>query len=396
MSSLRVGAGLSTHIDAITALGEALYAATATFQNQIPNLVICFISEEHRESADEIATALGARFPGAAVVGCTAAGVIGGPEEVEHGPAISVMTAFLPDTRVFPFGLRFRESSEETSHSYEGWPEPLMPDATLLLFCDRFSLPAGHLAQYLNDTRPGQVVIGGLTSGGEQPGDTRLFYSGSVFQEGAVGVAIEGRVRLRPLVSQGCRPIGAPMTITRADRNIIFELAGERPIDVISGLWQRSNATDRGLMQHGLQLGRVVDEYRAEFGYGDFVIRPVMGADPETGIIAVGDVVEIGETVQFHVRDPQSADEDLARALNGVGGQPAGALLFACTGRGRSMFHESDHDAIQITDALRSPLAGMFCAGELGPVGGKNFLHGLTASLALFEDTGVYGRTVPT
>ncbi|MFP5225168.1 MAG: FIST N-terminal domain-containing protein [Actinomycetota bacterium] len=387
MSTIKIGAGLSTNIDVTTALGEALFGATATFGDEIPNLVVCFISEEHRDSADEVAAALGWRFPAAAVIGSTAAGVIGGPEEVEHGPAVSVLTAFLPDTRVFPFGLRFNEDPDG-KHTYTGWPEPLVPDATLLMFCDRFSLPAGHLVEHLNQTRPGQVVVGGLTSGGQEPGDTRLFYGGRVFDDGAVGVAVEGRVRLRPLVSQGCRPIGAPMTITRADRNIIFELAGERPIDVIKALWQRADSTDRALMQHGLQLGRVVDEYRSEFGYGDFVIRPVMGADPQEGIIAVGDVVTIGETVQFHVRDPHSADEDLGKALAAVAEPPHGALLFSCTGRGRAMFQESDHDAIQVTEALNAPLAGMFCAGELGPVGGRNFLHGLTASLALFEDTG--------
>lgn len=387
MDALRVGAGLSTNIDALAALGEALFEATTSFRDEIPNLVVCFISEEHREAADEIALTLGVRFPAAAVIGCTASGVIGGPEEIEHGPSVSVFTAFLPDTRVIPFGLRFLEA-EDGAHTYDGWPETLAPDATLLLFCDRFSLPAGHLATYLNETRPGQAVVGGLTSGGEEPGDTRLFYSGRVFRDGAVGIAIEGRIRVRPLVSQGCRPIGAPMTITRADRNIIFELAGERPIDVIKNLWQRADSTDRALMQHGLQLGRVVDEYRAEFGYGDFVIRPVMGADPTDGIIAVGDVVQIGETVQFHVRDPHSADEDLAKMLTQVDASAAGALLFTCSGRGRAMFDEPDHDALQVTDALHAPLAGMFCAGELGPVGGRNHLHGLTAALAVFEDTG--------
>lgn len=387
MSGLRIGSGLSTRIDVASALGEALYDATATFGDEIPNLVCCFITDDHRDHADEIADTLGARFPAAAVIGCTTSGVIAGAEECEHGPAISVLLAFLPDTRVIPFGLRFSQDGPDEEPTYVGWPTSLAPDATLLMLCDRFSFPAGHLTTYLNETRPGQLVIGGITGGGTEPGDTRLFYSGKVFREGAVGVAIEGRIRVHPAVSQGCRPVGSPMTVTRADRNIIFELAGEKPIEAIKSIWQGSDSRDRALMAEGLQLGTVVDEYKTDFERGDFVIRPVMGADPNQGIIAVGDMVAVGSTVQFHVRDPESADEDLQTTLDGLDFEPVGGLLFSCNGRGTNLFPDPDHDATQVTEALGMPIAGMFCGGEIGPIGGRNFLHGLTASLALFEDT---------
>jgi small ligand-binding sensory domain FIST len=387
VSTLRIGAGLSTRIDAASALAEAVYDATATFGDSIPNLVCCFITDDHRDSADEIAASLGARFPAAAVIGCTTSGVIAGNEELEHGPAISVLRAFLPDTRVIPFGLRFVQSDPDSEPEYVGWPDQLAPDATILLLCDRFSFPAGHLVQFLNETRPGQLVLGGISAGGREPGDARLFYSGRLFDEGAVGVAIEGRIQIRPVVSQGCRPVGAPMTVTRADRNIVFELAGESPIETIKNLWQAADTRDKSLMQSGLQLGRVVDEYQTEFGRGDFVIRPVMGADPQQGIIAVGDVVEIGSTVQFHVRDPETADDDLQRMLDDLEFEPVGALLFTCNGRGVNLFEEPDHDATQISEATGVPLAGMFCGGEIGPIAGRNFLHGFTASVAFFEDT---------
>lgn len=387
MSGLRIGAGLSTRIDAAAALAEAVYDATANFGDEIPNLVCCFITDDHREAADEIADTLGARFPAAAVIGCTTSGVIAGTEECEHGPAISIMLAFLPDTRVIPFGLRFVDGEEDGDSSYIGWPDAIAPDAALLLLCDRFSFPAGHLTTHLNETRPGQLIVGGITAGGEQPGDTRLFYAGKVFREGAVGIAVEGRIRVHPAVSQGCRPVGTPMTVTRADRNIIFELAGESPIDAIKSIWQASDTRDRALMAEGLQLGTVVNEYKSDFERGDFIIRPVMGADPNQGIIAVGDLVEVGSTVQFHVRDPESADDDLQIVLDTLPFEPVGALLFSCSGRGTNLFPDPDHDATQIAEATRQPVAGMFCGGEIGPVAGRNFLHGLTASLAFFEDT---------
>ncbi len=380
------GAGLSTEISAAPAATEAAEAATAGFGGEIPNFVATFVSADYAEMADEVASTLAERFPGAAVIGCTAEGVVGGARELEGGPGVSVFAAFLPDTRVEPFGVRFLEG-QDGEYTYEGWPSDLPPDATVLLLCDRFSFPAGHLLQMLNDERPGTIVSGGIASGGNAAGDTRLILRGNTFTEGAVAVAVSGRMRVHAMVSQGCRPVGEAATITRADRNIIFEIAGHRPVDRIRDIWTRSNPRDRSLMQQGLQIGRVVDEYKVEFGRGDFLIRPVVGADAETGVVAVGDIMNIGETVQFHVRDPDTADEDLRHMIDGIRERPSGALLFTCNGRGTNLFAEPDHDAKLLSEGLGVPLAGSFCAGELGPVGGRNFLHGQTASVALFVDS---------
>lgn len=386
MASIRTGAGLSTEISAARAVAEASQEATRTLEGEDPNLVVALISFEHRDFAEDVAAFLGERFPAAAVIGCTAEGIIGGPYEHEHGPAVSVFTAFLPDTAVIPFGLQFVETGD-AEHEYRGWPDNLSPDSQLLLLCDRFSFPAAHFLDEMNETRPGTLVIGGVATGGSKPGDTRLFYGGRVFEEGAVAVGVSGRVRVRTLVSQGCRPIGEPVTVTRADRHVIFELAGKRPLDLISETWTRASQRDRALMQEGLQIGRVVDEYKTELERGDFLIRPVVGGDSVSGVIAVGDVVEVGETIQLHVRDPETAHEDLMAMVEGIDVRPSGALLFTCNGRGSNLFTEPNHDAGLLFKGLGVPLAGMFCAGELGPVGGRNFMHGQTASVALFVDT---------
>jgi small ligand-binding sensory domain FIST len=253
------------------------------------------------------------------------------------------------------------------------------------MLADPFSFPADGLLRQLNEERPGLIVIGGMASGGAMPGTNRLWRDGEVRSSGAVGVVLSGRVGVRSLVSQGCRPIGHPATVTRADRNIIHELAGQTPVDLIRDTYLKADPDEQEMMRSGLHVGRVVDEYRSEFVRGDFLIRGVMGADEETGSLAVGDVIEVGETVQFHVRDAGSADEDLRHMLGSVR-PPDGALLFTCNGRGSRLFGVPDHDADLVSAAFNLPLAGMFCAGEIGPVGGKNFLHGFTASLALFYE----------
>jgi small ligand-binding sensory domain FIST len=219
-----------------------------------------------------------------------------------------------------------------------------------------------------------------------------LFFDGGVVDSGAVGVAIGDGLNVMPLVSQGCRPIGSSFTITNAERNVIHELGGRPPMQRVRELYEDLDVADRALLSQGLLVGRVVDEYKTDFEPGDFVVRGVIGADPESGSLAIADVPAVGETVQFHVRDARSADEDLDRALTKalttLGEQRiTGALLFTCNGRGARMFDTPDHDARLISDRLEGlPLAGFFAAGELGPIGDKNFVHGFTASLALFVE----------
>jgi small ligand-binding sensory domain FIST len=235
------------------------------------------------------------------------------------------------------------------------------------------------------------VVMGGMASGGLRTGQSRLFADGRVVTGGAVGAHLPG-AEVHPLVAQGCRPVGDPYTVTRADGDLIFELGGRPPLGRLRELAAALPARDRELLAQGVHLGLVIDEYQAEPGPGDFLVRGVAGADPESGAIAVAGDVQVGQTVQFHVRDAESADEDLRRTLEREaaalsGRRPAGALLFTCTGRGSRMFGEPDHDAGLLAQTLgQIPVAGFFCDGELGPVGGRNFLHTFTASIALFPD----------
>ena len=238
----------------------------------------------------------------------------------------------------------------------------------------------------MNEWIPGTVVMGGMASGGTGPGDTRLFLDDRVVDTGAVGARMPG-IRIRPLVSQGCRPIGNVYTVTRAAGNVIHELGGRPPLQRLQELVETLPSGDRELVGRGLHVGRVIDEYKAEPERGDFLIRGIVGVDPQSGALAVGDRIEVGETIQFHVRDAATADEDLRTLLEREAEPAAGALLFTCNGRGSRLFSVPDHDASLVSEKLGGlPLAGFNCAGEIGPVGGKNFLHGFTASIALFVD----------
>jgi small ligand-binding sensory domain FIST len=276
----------------------------------------------------------------------------------------------------------------------EGWPDALAgewPEGSFLLVVgDPFSFPVELLLERLNEDRPAVAVVGGMASSAAEPGGNRLILQDRVVDEGAVVLHVRGAVQLTTLVSQGCRPIGRPLVVTRAQRNILYELGGKPALAQLRALFETLPTSEQRLVQRALHVGRVVSEYQERFEQGDFLIRNVVGIDPSSGAIAVGDYFRPGQTVQFHLRDEAAADAELkqllASAQRRLGQPPLGGLLFTCNGRGRRMFSHPDHDAAAVRRVWPDlPLAGFFAQGELGPVGPHNFLHGFTASLALFS-----------
>ena len=194
---------------------------------------------------------------------------------------------------------------------------------------------------------------------------------------------------MQTVVSQGCRPIGRPFVITKAQNHFILELSGQPPMHQLQALFTELNEKEQALVQQGVHVGRVINEYKETFGREDFLIRNVIGADPHTGAIAIGDTIRPGQTVQFHIRDADTADEDLRELLVQLSPPqpPIGGLLFTCNGRGTRLFDQPHHDAQSIHSAYPSlPLSGFFAQGEIGPVGLSNYLHGFTASVVLFSN----------
>ncbi len=240
------------------------------------------------------------------------------------------------------------------------------------------------------DELQGVPLIGGMASGGTGPGTNRLFLNAESISYGAVGAVVRGGPRIRSVVSQGCRPIGTHYLVTKAEENMVYELGGTPPVERLRELLPTLPERDQRLLRSGLHLGIVMNEYQDTFARGDFLISNIIGTRPDDGAIAIGNLVRVGQTVQFHVRDADAADEDLVQLLerdrDANTNRPQAALLFSCNGRGTRLFPEPNHDAGTIQEMVGPiPLAGFFAQGELGPVGRKNYIHGFTASVALFE-----------
>lgn len=373
-------AALSEHRDSAQAAAEVA-AQVLDRIGRAPDLAVLFVTQPHQGAVDDIAGVVDSVLRPVTLMGAAAVAVVGPRREVEETPGVSLFAGRLGSPTV-PVRLRAEQASDGWQIS--GFPSDVGSARSMVLVADPFTFPVDGLLDGLRTTHPNLAIVGGLASAANRPGDNRLLANGCSFTDGAVGVLLDEDVSPQAVVSQGCRPIGRPYIVTRADGHLIYELGGRPALERLLTIIERLPPGDRALAGQGLHCGVVIDETKAEFHRGDFLIRGVLGADRGTGAVAVGDSIAVGSTVQFQVRDAASADEDLHALLAGRAAR--GALVFTCNGRGRRLFGTPDHDAIVVGDQLgTSAMAGMFCAGELGPVGGHNAMHGFTASIALFS-----------
>lgn len=383
---MRAGAGISTASDPLAGAIEAARAAADALDGQPADLAVVFAAGAHLAAPETTLRGVHAALAPEALIGCGAGGVLGEGREHETGTAVAVWAASLGGGSARSFHATVTEVDD--GGVLEGLPEPSV-DAALILLSDPYTFPTDAVLEGLARDTPGVPVLGGVSSARTLGGTGALFLDQTVCEDGAVGVCLDG-VEMLPCVSQGAAPVGREMTITAADGNVILELAGKPAVQSIEEVISELPIAQRALVAAGLLIGIVIDGGKPDYEQGDFLVRGVLGADADTGAVAVGTNVQPGQVVRLHARDARSADDDLRRALGlraeASGSQrPAGALVFSCNGRGQSMFGAGDHDATMIRDVLGgAPAAGFFAAGEIGPVGGRSFLHAFTATVAVF------------
>lgn len=376
------------------ALNEAVGKLRLGLAGQQPDLCLVFVSSNFLSEYDTIAPRLQAELRPKVVFGCSGGGVVGEGCEVEHKPALAITAAILPDVTLTPFrvadaSLPGMDASPRAWHSLAGI-QP-MQNPQFILLADPFSIRIENLVQGLDYAFPKSVKVGGLASGATQPGENALFLNSVCYRSGAVGLALSGNIALDALVAQGCRPIGSPLRVTKCDRNILIELEGQQPLKVLRDLFGTLGTRDQELLHNALFLGLVMDPMKTHFTQGDFLIRNIVGMDPDKGLLAVGALLREGQLVQFHLRDAQTSADDLDHVLTEYRSrshrdQVAGALLFSCLGRGAYLYGRPHHDSQLFQRRLGElPISGFFCNGEIGPVGGTTYLHGYTSCFALLR-----------
>jgi len=386
---MRIGASVTRAGHWQEGLDSVIQRVSATLDGSRPDLAIFFASNHFEDEFADAAARVRERLAPGALIGCTGEGIIGPEGEVEREPAISLWAAEMPGVRVQ--SLRLDQAEFEGIDNAEAFREliQVQPEEGLsfIVLADPYSFHIVNFLNAINECFRGAPVVGGLASGADSAGQTRLAFHDDCHDEGAVGVALSGNIVMQTIVSQGCRPIGKPFVITAAEQNIIKLLGGKPAITILNEVFTTADDQEKKLMQQGIFVGQVINEYKEAFGRGDFLIRNMVGADQRTGALMIGDEARIGRTIQFQVRDARTADEDLQTLLAAHrAAPPVGALMFNCNGRGTRLFEKPNHDLAAVRSAIGPvPVAGFFCAGEFGPVGDKNFIHGHTASIALFS-----------
>lgn len=372
-----------------------------------PHLGLLFISSAYASEYSRLMPLLKERLSIPVLIGCGGSGIIGinpqgNAQELEGKPAISLSVAHLPDVQVQAFYIP-PNSLPDLDSPPGAWVDLVgvdpQVDPQLILLAEPFSSGISDLLQGLDFAYPAASKVGGLASAGAMNAESALFCNYELYREGTVGVALSGNIVLETIVAQGCRPIGQTYQVTKGEQNILLEVAQQDgskmttdqatsrpPLQVLRDLIESLSEEDRVLAQHSLFVGIARDEFKQTLGHGDFLIRNLLGVDQRVGAIAIGGRVRTGQRIQFHLRDARTSQEDLELLLQRYQQErsnspaAAGALMFACLGRGEGLYGEADFDSRLFQRYLNNiQVGGFFCNGEIGPVGGGTFLHGYTS-----------------
>ncbi len=422
--TLRMASGTSAAPGTRRAAEQACDQCLESLEAPIDTAFI-FFSAHHLESIDELSSTVLRRLSPKSLIGASTIAAIGGITEMENTPGVSILAACMPGVTAHTFTFEDLPTPPDDD-AYAADPAgSIAPTSRAIgaaedlrlttVFVDRSSVPLTRTLPALNRARTNRApIIGAQASASSSAGGNALLLNDRIFRSGGVGLSLRGNLHVDTVVSQGCRPFGPNLVVTKAKFNLIFELGGRNAVEVVQETVLTLGENYSAMLAGGLYIGRVIDEYKSRFGRNDFLIRNVIGVDPKNGAIAVEDRFRVGQTIRLHCRDAVTAHEDLALLLDAqkLYDRPKGALLITCNGRGRKMFaatdQPNDHDALAVGRAFSQfksgeflakpgkpfepptlspiPLAGLFAAGEIGPVGTESFLHGHTACLALFRD----------
>lgn len=359
-----------------------------------PDLVLAFVSHQYGVQFTALPGLLRREFESAQLFGCTGVGVIGGGHELEEPAAITLMGAVLPGVNLHAVHLE-QPNTPPTYAERSLWLAALglennHPEC-LLLLSDPFSFDSDGLTKGLDRHFPHTVKFGGLASGMEHPGTPCLLLNDRIYQSGCICLCLSGDIAVDTIVAQGCRPIGDPMFANATHENLILELDGKVPREVLTELYQNIKRSDRKLFTDALFIGIAMEPQREQYQAGDFLIRTILGLDPDSGALLVNTQIPAHSVVQLHLRDAVTSAQDIEQLLSQYrtthnANHVSGVLLLSCLGRGTAFYGHADHDSNAFRQHIvDAPIAGLFCNGEIGPVRGVTHHHSYTSVFGLFR-----------
>lgn len=380
---------VSVHESTSAAVDEVCAGVVHALGSSSPQLLLVYVTAHHQSDYATVVSGLRSAFPDAQLLGCSAASVIGDGHEIEGVAAISLTAAVLPDVEIVAFELRSTDAGAppvfDDLAAHVGVDPDLAP--AFVLLTDPFTVRADVLGHTLDVAYPGSPKIGGLASGGGEPGSCALFLGDRVLTSGAVGIALTGDLEMVTVVAQGCLPVGADMRVTGMEGHLVTALDGMNAFARLEKAIGDLDVLTRSLLTRGPMIGVAMNPAATTLNRGDYLVRQLVGGDPKRGALAIAHPLKLGDIVRLHVRDAASSTEDLRELLaRQPREQPEAALIFSCVGRGREFHGEPDYDVRAVRAQFGPiPVGGFFCNGELGPVHGQTFLHSWTSAMGLIR-----------
>lgn len=355
-------------------------------QSGTSHLAFAFVSSDYLPHIADFCDILRVDGRITEVVGCSGIGLINRDREEERAKGFSVLAISAPETKFEIEKIQPHLVIHGHGHGMERTPSSKLTWIPLL---NPYDLPVDQWVQHWNAVAPKAYCTGGLASGSGET-TTAVFYNGKVIEGGVVVGFSGGSLRMRSLVSQGCRPIGEPLTVTKAENNVVYALGAHPAYQALESAFQTLSEAEKISARGNLFAGLATNEYLEDFLAGDFLIRNIIGADPESGAVVIGGIPRVGQTLQYQYRDREASSNDLAQMIQMTAMEmptPLGALLFCCLGRGEKFFGIPNHDLQQVQGILGPhPAAGFLCSGEIGPVHSVNCVTAFTAAIGLFYD----------
>ncbi|KKJ01552.1 FIST signal transduction protein [Prochlorothrix hollandica] len=396
---------LSTRPSLEAAITEVVDRANGALHGKA-DLGLVFVSSVFASEYPRVMALVAEKLSIPYVIGCGGGGIVGcddgaAVQEIEENPALSLCLAHLPGVDIDTFWV-LDEDLPDLDSPPQAWIDCIgvepQDNLYFILLSDPYSSRVDELLQGLDFAYPSAVKLGGLASGRPQRREGGLFFQNRYCSEGTVGLALRGNICLKTIVAQGCRPIGSVLRVTESERNILMQVESEdegkpsttTPLEALQSIVQTLDPDDRQLVQNSLFMGIACNPFQLELKPGDFLVRNLLGVDPRTGAIAVGDRVRPGQRIQFHLRDAHTSAEDLELLLQRYQQEsgdlsPVGAVMFSCLGRGQHLYDQANFDSELFRRYLGEiPLGGFFCNGEIGPIGSNTYLHGYTSVFGIF------------
>ncbi|MDA0711987.1 MAG: FIST C-terminal domain-containing protein [bacterium] len=384
---IQSGAGHSNDLNGMKAARKAVEAAMAEAGVKKADLVILFATYHHLDLIQRVVTLAMTLCDTQHVVGCSAMGVLTDARENDREPGIAALVMAGEDLDPIVVCDRGNQAGV-------GLGEKLLPfaseDALFVMMPGLFGDPARQMQQ-LTDRVGNLPIVGGISSPNpyEDKQARCLQWSGLEIGEDLVsGVLLRG-ASFAIGVAQGCQPFGQAYTITQCEGQVIQQLAFAPAVDALKEAMDTLTEDEKSHLRRNIFIGLAMDEYAIERKRGDYLIRNLMGIEERSGALGINESVSVGQTVQFNLRTPNAAHEDMMLVMKRLKEQREGVsgvcgLYFNCMGRGFGLYGQPDHDVLVIRKQLGAfPLAGFFGSAELAPVRARNFVHSYTGVLTL-------------